>query len=51
MEAEVTTLLRVNRVEGSPHGRLTDEQKADVVDRAKKLLPKLSQERLEEWSR
>jgi hypothetical protein len=39
LEAEVTTLLDLDRVEGSPHGRLTDEQKAEVFARAKKVSP------------
>jgi hypothetical protein len=34
---EATTLLQMNRVEGSPHGRLTDEQEADVIERVTKL--------------
>jgi len=36
-EPEVATLLRLDAVEGSPHGRLTDEQRRDVTDRAAKL--------------
>ena len=37
VETEATTLLQLNRAEGSPHGRLTDEQEADVIERIKKL--------------
>jgi hypothetical protein len=51
LEAEVTTLLGLNRVVGSPHGRLTDEQKADVIRRAKQVMPKASKEVVEDWER
>ena len=34
VEAELTTLLRLNRAEGSPHGSITDEQKRDLIQRA-----------------
>src|SRR5204862_8361312 len=37
VETEASTLLRLNRVEGSPHGRLAPEQEAEVVERVKKL--------------
>jgi hypothetical protein len=49
VEAEVTTLLRLNRVEGSPHGRLTDGQKADVVQRALRVVRKAPADVIEEW--
>ncbi|HKB04444.1 MAG TPA: hypothetical protein VKD90_19635, partial [Gemmataceae bacterium] len=49
VEAEVTTLLRLNRVEGSPHGRLTDGQKADVVQRAIRVVRKAPADVVEEW--
>jgi hypothetical protein len=49
VEMEVTTLLRLHRVEGSPHGRLTDEQRADVVQRAIRVVRKAPAGVLEEW--
>ena len=51
VEAEVSTLLRLNRAEGSPHGKLTPNQKAEVIEGAMKLLKNPPQELLEAWTR
>jgi hypothetical protein len=48
---ELTNLLRQNRVEGAPHGRLTPEQRSDIVDRAIKIVVKPPKELLDEWTR
>lgn len=49
VEAELLILLGLNRVEGSPHGALTPEQKGDVIERAMKVIRKPPPELLEEW--
>lgn len=51
LEAEVSTLLRLNRVEGSPHGKLTPDQRAEVIEGAIKLIKNPSKDLLEEWIR
>lgn len=56
LEAEVSTLLRLNREEGAPHGSLTPEQKDEVVQRAIEVYKQLTtkqppKELLDEWTR
>jgi hypothetical protein len=50
VQSEVSELLRLNRVEGSPHGSLTAEQRSEIVDRAIKIVPKAPKELLKEWT-
>ena len=50
LQAEVSTLLRLNRVEGSPHGKLTPDQRAEVIEGAMKLLKDPPKDVLEEWT-
>jgi hypothetical protein len=51
VRAEVTTLLRLNREEGSPHGSLTPEQRADIIDRALRVIKNVPKEVGEEWKK
>jgi hypothetical protein len=51
VETEITTLLRLNRAPNTPHGRLTPEQREDVIARALKVIRKPPQELLDEWTR
>ncbi len=51
LQAEVSTLLRLNRVEGSQHGKLTPDQRAEVIEGAMKLLKDPPKDLLEEWTR
>ena len=46
---EIVTLLKMNRVEGSPHGRMTSQQMADLIDRVGQLNMIPPQELLDEW--
>jgi hypothetical protein len=49
LKPEITRLLELNRQEG--HGRLTDRQKAELVDKAKARMKDLPAIVLEEWTR
>ena len=49
VEAEIVRVLRLNRVPGQPHGRLTAEQKTSLIERAKKVVQVPPRELLEEW--
>jgi hypothetical protein len=51
LQSEVTTLLRLSREEGAPHGALTPGQKAEVIERARTAIKDLSREVIEQWSR
>jgi hypothetical protein len=51
VRVEITTLLKLNREVGAPHGSLSPEQKADVIERAKAVIKKLPNEVVEEWRR
>ena len=51
LEAEFSTLLRLDRAEGSPHGKLSPDQKAEVIEGAMKLLKNPPKDLLEEWTR
>lgn len=51
LQAEVTTLLHLNREEGSPHGSLTPEQKTDVIERTQRVIKKLPGEVVDDWRR
>lgn len=51
LQAEVSTLLRLNRVEGSPHGKLAPDQRAEVIEGAMKLVKDPPKDLLEEWTR
>jgi hypothetical protein len=48
---EIVTVLGLNRVEGSPHGRLSDEQMADLVARVRMVNMIPPQELLDEMTK
>jgi hypothetical protein len=50
VESEVTMLLRKNRADGAPHGRLTDEQRSDVIQRAIRVVRSPGPELIAEWT-
>ncbi len=51
VEPEIAKLLRLNRVDGQPHGALTDAQRQEVIDTAKAVVKNPPQELLDEWTR
>ncbi len=51
VEPEIAKLLRLNRVDGQPHGGLTDAQRQEVIDTAKAVVKDPPQELLDEWTR
>lgn len=51
IESEIVSLLRLNRVEGNPHGKMTDNQLKDLIDDSRALLHDPPKELLEEWTK
>ena len=51
VEREIATLLRLNRDWESPHGMLSETQRQDVIERAKKMIKNPPKELLDEWTR
>ncbi|WP_020473171.1 tetratricopeptide repeat protein [Zavarzinella formosa] len=49
VEPEIAKLLRLNRAEGQPHGKLSDSQRREIIEQAKQVIKKPPQELLDEW--
>lgn len=51
VEPEIAKLFRLNRVDGQPHGAMTDAQRQEVIDRAKATIQNPPKELLDDWTR
>ena len=45
----ISALLELNRVAGAPHGSITPEQKAELIERARIVIKDLPKGVLEQW--